>query len=147
MRHKKGSVSEVRSIDACSREINRPDGKAFFFKVNENRVDPMRVFNLFSKDDWRAALHDEAMELGPQVAFVSDAKAFAGGTKRLTGTASCPYRVIVRPLGKTKRIGPSANSGEEVALRIASEIVCTNIGNAALVDFPIGNQSFLDKPA
>ena len=126
--------------DASSREINRPDGIIFCFQVTENCVEPIkRMRNLFSKDNCRAALRDEAVELGPQVALVGGAPALTGSAERLAGTASRPHSLIVRPSGKTKCIGPSANSGEEVALRMASEIVATNIGDAALVNDAIGN--------
>jgi len=37
-----------------------------------------RAFNLLAKDDVRAALADEAEELGPQVPLVGSAFAFAG---------------------------------------------------------------------
>jgi hypothetical protein len=40
---------------------------------------------LLSKDDWRAALRDETVEDGPEVALVVEASALAGGAEGLTG--------------------------------------------------------------
>jgi hypothetical protein len=41
---------------------------------------------LLSKDDWRAALGNEPVELGPKVALVGKSCALSGGAERLAGT-------------------------------------------------------------
>jgi hypothetical protein len=57
------------------------------FQVSEYSIEPAKPIlarNLLSKDDWRAALADEAVELRPEVAVVSGAESLAGGAEGLT---------------------------------------------------------------
>ena len=64
----------MRCPDARSRETDRPDGVAFAFQVIANKVEPSvsnRCFNLLTKEDWRAALADEAMPRWPKMARIA----------------------------------------------------------------------------
>jgi hypothetical protein len=60
--HEVKSLSDVRRADARSRETDRPCGVTDSFQVILNKVEPVmsdRAFNLFAKDDARAADVDE----------------------------------------------------------------------------------------
>jgi len=62
------SLPYVRSTDARSAGIKRPDGVARYFQVNRYKVEPSEsVFrrNLLAKDRDRTALFDEIEERGP----------------------------------------------------------------------------------
>jgi hypothetical protein len=98
--------------------------------------------NLLSKDDWRAALRNEAVELWPEVAGVGGSFALARRRERLTGAGAGPNRSIVRPARKSEGITPPADPGEEMALRVAPEVVGANVGNRSLV-----NISWCDEPS
>lgn len=66
--HPVESVADMRSTDARRRKRDCPEGVTHGFQVSLYKVDPrLAVFarNLFSKDDWRAALLDEVVEGGP----------------------------------------------------------------------------------
>jgi hypothetical protein len=74
-------LSDVRGADAVCAQYDRPAGVTFSFQVCRYSIEPSvahRAFNLLAKDDVRAALADEAEELGPQVPLVGSAFAFAG---------------------------------------------------------------------
>jgi hypothetical protein len=58
----------MRRTDARRRERDRPEGVTQGFQVIAYKVDPrvcVLACNLLSKDDCRAALFDEVMEVGP----------------------------------------------------------------------------------
>jgi hypothetical protein len=88
----------VRSADARSRYRDRPEGVVQGFQVILNSVDPevrSAACNLFSKEDCRAALLDEAEPDRPQVAFVGETSLVPRGAERLTRTASGPHGLVV----------------------------------------------------
>ena len=118
-------LSDVRRPDARSAQIGGPDGVALSFQVSANNVEPREASparNLLSKDDWRAALADEAEPLGPEVALVGEAEAGTGAREGLTWTASGPDGAIVGPPGEAKGVGPGAESGEGVELGSAHNV-------------------------
>jgi hypothetical protein len=58
----------VGRAEARSAGIDRPDGVARSFQVSLYKVEPVKTVlacNLLAKDDWRAALFDEIVEVGP----------------------------------------------------------------------------------
>lgn len=66
--HEPEALSDVRSADARSAQISRPDGVALSFQVSLNKVEPSEAVlarNLLAKDLCRAALSDEMEERGP----------------------------------------------------------------------------------
>ena len=66
--HPVEALSDVRGTDARSAQINSPCGVARSFQVSLYKVEPLKaVFacNLFTKDDWRAALLNEVVERRP----------------------------------------------------------------------------------
>jgi hypothetical protein len=55
---------------------------------------------LFAHADWRAALADESVPVGPEVAVVGKAFALARDRERLAGARSGPDGTVVWPAGK-----------------------------------------------
>jgi hypothetical protein len=91
-------LPDVRGADARSAQIRRPDGVTLSFQVIVYKVKPgkgKRARNLLSSKNWRAALADEAEELGPEVALVVEAFASPGDAEPLAGTASGPDWTLV----------------------------------------------------
>jgi hypothetical protein len=106
------------------------------------KVDPricVLARNLLSKNDWRAALLDEPVESRPEVPLVIKRKSFACRAERLARTGTGPNRSIVGPTCASECQRPDADSGEEVALCVASEVVRSNILNVSLVDVARSN--------
>jgi hypothetical protein len=101
------------------------------------KVDPRidsAARNLLSKDDWRAALADEPVPRRPQVPLVIKPSSFACRGERLARTGTGPNRSIVRPASASKRVRPDADSGEEMALVVTSQVIRSDILNAPFVD-------------
>lgn len=122
----------MRSADAASWEYGRPAGVALALQISENKVEPApsnRRLNLLSKDSWRAALREERKPRRPQVTLVIGRLALTGGREWLAGATSCPNRSIIGPSGKSERVGPSANAGEEMGLLVASEVVGSHVND------------------
>jgi hypothetical protein len=74
-------LSDVERADARSRQTDRPHGVVFSFQVIAKTVEPAvsnRVFNLLTKDDWRAALFDELIPRWPKIAGIVPASVGAG---------------------------------------------------------------------
>jgi hypothetical protein len=81
----------VRCADARSRERDNPEGVTQGFHVCLYKVEPgigSLACNLFSKNDCRAALANEAVKFGPQVPVVGESVAASCSTEWLAGTAS-----------------------------------------------------------
>lgn len=135
-------VSSVRRPDARSRQSRRPDGVAHSFQVSLNSGEPVPskfAFNLLSKESWRATLTDEAEELGPQVALVGGSGALAAVGEGLAGARTSPDRLVVGPSGEAEGEGPSSDAGEEVGLRVKSNIVCLDFFNGPPVHGTVGD--------
>jgi hypothetical protein len=82
------SLADVRRADAVCAHNDRPDGVAFSFQVCRNKIEPPMpncAFNLFPKDDPRAALADKPKPRPPNVPLVTSPKAFASRGARLAG--------------------------------------------------------------
>jgi hypothetical protein len=72
--------SDVRCAEARSREYDRPAGVVAVFQVILYIVEPAmpdRRFNLFSKNNWRAALLNETEPIWPEVPRVGLAESFS----------------------------------------------------------------------
>ena len=138
--HKENALALVRRSDNVGRKTNRPDGVVFCFQVSGSNVEPpKRRRNLFTKDNWRAALADEVVESGPEVPRVIEPAAFACRAERLAREGSGPDRSVVRPSGKSQGVGPDTDPGEEVALRVSSEVIWAYVLYAALVHIAGGD--------
>jgi hypothetical protein len=78
----------MRGTDARSRDTGCPEGVTDSFNVSLYKVEPAvanRLFNLLTKDDWRAALSDEVVEGWPKVPLVSKPELHACRAERLAG--------------------------------------------------------------
>jgi len=130
--HPEKPLPDVRRADTRSRQIGGPDGISQVLQVSAYSSEPFAAIlacNLLSKDDWRAALGDEAVKSGPEVSLVGMALAVSSARKRLTGTGAGPDGPVGGPAGKGKGERPAADAGEEVALLEADEVGCPNIDN------------------
>jgi hypothetical protein len=88
----------VRSADARSTKICRPDDIPLGFQVSLNSVEPDEAIlarNLFAKDDERPSLADEPEPCGPEVALVVGSTPPARSRERLAGAASGPNGSVV----------------------------------------------------
>jgi len=142
--HPPKSLSDVRRTDARSAQIGTPDGISHDFQVSAYSGAPRpssRACNLFAKDCCRSALVNEAGELGPEVPLVCGAFTLSGNAEWLAGTASCPNRSRVGDSSEAQRKRPPADSGEEVALRVALEVMRGDVHDASLVHIAICNQA------
>jgi hypothetical protein len=146
--HEPRALSDVRSADARSRKIARPDGITQGFQVSENKIDPGSVArNLLSKERCRAALVDEPVEGGPEVPLVSTPSASACRAERLARTASGPDGGVVRHTGEAQGEAPPADAGKEVALAIPPQVVGSNISDVSIIHVSIGNAPVGDQGA
>jgi len=148
--HEPQSLSDVRRPDAASRETNRPAGVTFSLQVRLNKVEPSvvnRCFNLFTKDNWRAALADEVEPDRPEMALVGNAPPCTGCAKGLAGATARPNRSVLGPSGKAQGVAPAAKTGEEMALNKSGKITCFNILDTPCVYFAFGNVSCVNQIA
>jgi hypothetical protein len=86
--HEEQPVPEVRRASARSRQNRRPDGVAAALQSIRHKVEPSvanRSINLLSKNDWRAALLDEPLPCGPQMAAVVRAFRLSRNAEGLAG--------------------------------------------------------------
>jgi hypothetical protein len=126
------ALADMRGADARSAQICRPDGVARCFHVRLYSVEPLKAVlarNLLSKDNWRMALADEPMKLRPEMPFVGKPCSFSGGAERLAGAGAGPDGAVVGPSGETEGVGPDADPGKEVALRVALEVARSHVPN------------------
>ena len=76
----------MRGTEARSAGIERPDGVVRTFHVSRYKVEPSEAVlacNLFAKNDVRAALRNEAEEVGPEVPLVFGAATLSGDAEWL----------------------------------------------------------------
>jgi hypothetical protein len=143
-------LSDVRSTDARSAQIRRPDGVARCFQVSLYNVEPHECSwarNLLSKYDWRSALADEVVERWPQVPLVSKPSAFACRAERLAWAGAGPHRAVSWPTGKVECVSPTADAGEEVVLGVSLEVAWSDIFDAPVVNVPCGDAPIADQRA
>jgi hypothetical protein len=74
------------------------------------------------------------------VALIVAATLLACGAEGLAWTTTCPNRSSVWPSCKPQGVAPASNSGKEVALVIASQVISLYLKNAALVHIARRNQ-------
>jgi hypothetical protein len=134
--HPPQPLADVRSADARRAKIGRPDCISHAFQVSPNSVEPVsakRARNLLSKDDWRLALRDEAVELWPQVPLVGGAEPSAGGAEGLAGAGSGPDGAAVVPASGAQGVGPDADTGEEMGLSKPCDVCRSHVPNRPLI--------------
>ena len=146
--HPVQSLPDVRRTDARRAQICRPNGVTRYFQVSVYKVEPVEAIlarNLLSKHDWRMALCDEPIKLGPEVAGVIESAALTRATEGLAGTASRPYGAVVSPSSPSQGGAPDSDAGEEMALGVSSQVSCSDVCDAALIDNTGGDVSLGDE--
>jgi hypothetical protein len=131
-------LPDVRRTDAARSKYDRPNGVRRRFQVNVNKVEPAvsnRCCNLLSKDDWRAALPDEAYPMWPEVTRVCKPFAFSCGAETGARATSRPNRSVIGPAGESEAVTPHSNSGEEMALGKTSKVGRFHVCDASLIHF------------
>lgn len=107
-----------------------PHGVAQGTQITSHKSEPFRrARNLLSKDDCRVALADKLSPDRPEVAVVVEAFLITGEAEGLAGARASPNRSIVSPTGRPEGVRPSANPGEEVALRVGPKVIGSDINN------------------
>jgi hypothetical protein len=81
------------------------------------------------------------------VALVIERLPRTGGAEGLAGARACPNRSVVGPSGETEGDGPSGDTGEEMALGVAAEIVGSHVNDASFVNVATGDVSGGDEVA
>jgi hypothetical protein len=136
-------LPDVRSTEARSAGIDRPNGVIRAFQVSRNKVEPSECVlarNLFAKDHVRATLADEPEEIWPEVAVVCGAFALSSGRERLTGTTSGPDWSVVRPSCTAQGVAPDSNSSEEMTLGISQKVGWLNVSDTSLIHISVSNE-------
>jgi hypothetical protein len=77
---------------------------------------------------------DDAEEVGPEMAGVVEAVAFASAAEWLARAGACDDGLAVGDAREPERPRPAADSGEEVVLGVSSKLSWVNISNAPFVD-------------
>ena len=124
------ALSDVRRPDARRAQIKRPCGVKRAFQVSRYSIVPGEgslASNLLPKDLTRETLADEPEPCGPEMARISLARSFTCVAKGLAGAGTSPDGPIRWPTSHGQGKGPSADAGEEVALRVASEVSGSNV--------------------
>lgn len=119
-------------IDGTSRDNGRPAGVTDAFHVSKHSVDPTlanRCRNLLSHKDSGPSGTGEAKQVGPQVPIIVGPALLASDRERLTRRGAGPHLAVVGPSGESGSKCPSADAGEEVALRVAHEVIRCNVNN------------------
>ena len=130
-------LPDVRSTDARSAQICRPDGVTHSLQVMRNSVEPQSAIstrNLLSKHDCRAALADEPEPLGPEVARIVCARSLARTAEWLARTTPGPNFSIVWPASEAESVGPPADPCEGVKLRCSLHVARLEFGNASAIN-------------
>jgi len=71
----------------------------------------------------------------------------AGLAEWLAGARACPNRSVIGPSGEPQGVTPPADAGEEVALRVAAQVVGLDIDDGSLVDITGRDVSGADEVA
>lgn len=144
------SLAAVPFSDASSAQIGGPDSIGVALQIRANAGQPFVASlsrNLLSKNDCRSALGDKASKDWPQMPLVCEPDLLPGRGKRLAGAGTSPNRSAVSPSGKSERMRPSTDAGEEMALDIPSDVVGPHIGDRSLVNVASWDVSGGDKIA
>lgn len=73
--------------------------------------------------------------------------AFACLGERLAGATSGPDGAIVGPAGGAEGVGPSADTGKEVALNVSRQVTGRNVSDVALVNVAGRKKSICNEVA
>jgi hypothetical protein len=129
-------LPDVRSADARSAEIDRPEGVSRRLHVSPNKVEPVERGSgrdLLAKDDPRAALADEMEPRRPQMPLVSKPRSAACRAERLARAGAGPDGSVIGPTGVSQGVGPDADPCEEMALSVSKKLDWYNIADIPLI--------------
>jgi hypothetical protein len=70
---------------------------------------------------------------------------FTCRAERLARARASPHGSITRPSGKVKGVGPPADAGEKVALRVSEKVGRSHVLNASFIHIPRRKMTGLDK--
>lgn len=129
-------------------QYTRPDGVAFSFQVCAYSIEPTEPDSsrhLLPKYDVRAALADEPEHLGPEVAGVRVALAFACRRIGLAGAGSGENRSVCRPSSELEGVLPSPEPGEQMNSLMSNKVGWSEIPDVSLIDAPLADQAFLHQ--
>src|SRR5690606_27448493 len=118
------------------------------FQVIRYKVEPLKgkvACYLLAKDYWRLALAAKVEERRPKMPDIAKPISRTCRAERLARARASPHGSITRPSGKVKGVSPAADSGKEVTLRVAAQVVGSDILDAPFVhvarrDGPSANQ-------
>lgn len=79
------------------------------------------------------------------MSLVGEPSASTRGAERLTGAGPCPNGAIVGPTGLSESIRPDSDPCEEMALRVASQVVRSDIDDAPFVHVAGRDQPTVDQ--
>jgi hypothetical protein len=125
-------LPDVRRTNACRSKYRLPNGVVLRFQVSLNKVEPAvsnRIISLLSKQLWRAELADESYPMRPEVTRVIKPSALACAREAWAGAGDGQSGFVVSDSRESESVGPHANSGEQMPLDVASEVIGLNIDN------------------
>jgi hypothetical protein len=146
--NKPEALSDVRRADARSANILCREGVSRCFHVSRYKVEPAEAVaarNLLAKDCCRAALADEVVPVRPEVPLVSSPRSAACRAERLARAGSRPNGTVVWPSRKPQGKAPSADTGEEVALCVSSQLIWPDVSYVPLIYVSIRNVTLPDQ--
>jgi len=123
-------LPDVWAAEARRAGIDRADGVRRAFQVSVYSVEPSEAetaCNLFAKHSARAALADEREPFRPEITLIIERGTLARVAEGLAGTTARPDFFVVWPPGAAQGVAPDADAGEEMALPVSTEVVCSNI--------------------
>jgi hypothetical protein len=137
------SVPFMWRVDRESRDINRPCRVPTALQIRADSVEPIvakRARNLFSHNFTGPDGVNEAIKVRPQMPWIICSRLSSSAAKRLARAGAAPKRSLIRPPSHSGGGAPSADSGEEVALGVACEVMGLNVLDGASINIAGGDQ-------
>jgi hypothetical protein len=104
-----------------------------------------RCFNLFTKDDVRSALADEACPGWPKMAGIIRPILTSRRGERLTGATASPNKSTIIPFCEPECTAPPSDAGEEVALGVLGQIGGPDFGDTSFIDISVSYETRLNQ--
>ena len=78
--------------------------------------------------------------MGPEMPGIGSSEALSRIAERLAGAGAGPAALLARDPGDEEGAAPASDSGEEMTLVIPGKVSWLNVGDAALVNEPVGDE-------
>lgn len=119
------------SIDGTSRNNKRPAGVAAGFQISEHSVERQadEASNVFTKERSGSALCNKPMQFRPEVTVIRLRELPSCDGKRLAGEAARCDVPVVGDAREAAGKSEAADTGEEMLLTEASQVISENIDN------------------